>query len=211
MIAAHESIEVGVPMRVLPLKDGDLRRAAYSRLLRHAQRCPDTLVIGELGLGHGACRVDIAVINGHIRGLEIKTEADTLERLPRQVIAYGEVVDKASLIVAPRHLNAALTMIPDWWGVIVAKRGAHSGITFSRLRYERINRNADPMMIARLLWRPEAVALLCELGTPERVLRAPREVLYKRLVAELPRRVLAFKVRETLKSRLTWRDRPRPS
>ena len=35
------------------------------------------------------------MINGHIRGVEIKAEADTLDRLPRQVAAYGEVVDKA--------------------------------------------------------------------------------------------------------------------
>ena len=46
----------------------------------------------------GAARVDIAVINGHIRGVEIKAEADSLERLPRQVEAYGRVVDRATLI-----------------------------------------------------------------------------------------------------------------
>ena len=80
-----------------PLRDSDVRKAAYARLLSHARTCPNTLVIDELGLDHGSCRIDIAVINGHIRGLEIKAEADTLDRLPHQVAAYGEVVDKASL------------------------------------------------------------------------------------------------------------------
>lgn len=63
-------------------KDGDVRRAVYARMLGSAMRSADTLVIDELGLDHGSCRIDIAVINGHIRGLEIKAEADTLARLP---------------------------------------------------------------------------------------------------------------------------------
>ncbi len=194
-----------------PLRDSDVRQAAYGRLLVHAQACPDTLVIDELGLDHGACRIDIAVINGHIRGLEIKAEADTLDRLPHQVAAYGEVVDKASLIIAPRHLDAALTIIPDWWGVVVVDRGTHCGVNFRRIRPERVNRAVEPVILARLLWRPEAQAILRELGVPERDLRAPREALYQQLVSEMPLRRLARIVRETLKSRLVWRDQPQPS
>ena len=194
-----------------PLRDSDVRQAAYGRLLVHAQACPDTLVIDELGLDHGACRIDIAIINGHIRGLEIKAEADTLDRLPHQVAAYGEVDDKASLIIAPRHLDAALTIIPDWWGVVVVDRGTHCGVNFRRIRPERVNRAVEPVILARLLWRPEAQAILRELGVPERDLRAPREALYRQLVSEIPLRRLARIVRETLKSRLVWRDQPQPS
>lgn len=39
-----------------PLRDSDVRQAAYRRLLTHAQACPDTLVIDELGLDHGSCK-----------------------------------------------------------------------------------------------------------------------------------------------------------
>ncbi|MDP3746630.1 MAG: sce7726 family protein [Phenylobacterium sp.] len=195
----------------IALKDVDVRRAAYARLLHHATRCPDTLVVDELGIDHGACRIDIAVINGHIRGLEIKAEADTLTRLPHQVAAYGDVVDKASLIVARRHLDAALPMIPDWWGVILANRGAGGGVIFGRVREERVNRHPNPVTLSRLLWRPEVQQLLRELGHTERVLRAPREVLYHELAAAMPRRDLARRIREILKHREAWRDRPRPS
>lgn len=206
---------MAVPLRyaggmVEMLRDIDVRYAVHGRLLGHAKRSPDTLVIDELGLDHGTNRIDIAVINGHIRGIEIKAEADNLSRLPQQVVAYGDVVDKASLIVAPRHLEAALGMLPCWWGVIVVARGTHSGIVFTRLREERTNRSPSPLMRARLLWRPEAVAMLRELGLPERHLRAPREELYMRLVAEIPGRHLAARVRETLKCRVAWRGHPRP-
>ncbi|MEO7332099.1 MAG: sce7726 family protein [Minicystis sp.] len=193
-----------------PLRDSDVRKAAYGRLLIHAQACPDTLVIDELGLDHGACRIDIAVINGHIRGLEIKAEADTLDRLPHQVASYGEVVDKASLIVASRHLEAALMIVPDWWGIVVTDRGAHSGINFRRIRPERVNRGVDPLTLARLLWRPEAQAILRKLGVSAQDLRAPREDLYRRIVQEMSLRQIGRTVRETLKCRSMWRGQPLP-
>ncbi|WP_086607055.1 sce7726 family protein [Erythrobacter donghaensis] len=189
-----------------PLRDSDVRQAAYRRLLAHAQACPDTLVVDELGLDHGTCRIDIAVINGHIRGVEIKAEADTLERLPRQVAAYGEVVDKALLIVDPKHLASAMTIVPDWWGVIVAERGRTQGVRFRRLRPERANKGVNPLVLARLLWRPEVQAILRELGVSERDLRAPREELYQRLVSLMQLRKLSSAVRTALRSRTTWRD-----
>lgn len=188
-----------------PLRDSDVRQAAYRRLLTHARACPDTLVIDELGLDHGSCRIDIAVINGHIRGVEIKAEADTLVRLPRQVAAYGDVVDKALLIVAPKHLESAMAMVPDWWGVMIAERGATQGVRFRRVRSERANKGIDALVLARLLWRPEAQDLLRGLGVPERDLRAPREELYQRIVSLLALRKLANAVRTALKSRTTWR------
>lgn len=192
------------------LKDGDVRRAVYARMLGPAIRSADTLVIDELGLDHGACRVDIAVINGHIRGLEIKAEADTLVRLPVQVAAYGEVVDKASLIVADRHLDAARDLLPAWWGVVVATRFANGEVALRRVRDEHVNRSTDPVTLARLLWRPEAVQLLRELDYPERSLRGPREELYQMLAKAMSRRLLSAQVRQTLKVRAMWRDRPAP-
>jgi hypothetical protein len=191
----------------LPTRDCDVRQAAYGRLLSHARRCPQTLVINELGVAHGASRIDIAVINGHFRGLEIKSDADNLSRLPSQVSADGEVVDRASLIVAPRHLQAAVGLLPPWWGIVLSERGVSGAVVFKRVREERANRSTNPMTLARLLWRPEVVEILRQRGHPERLLRGPRAALYARLVAETRPRMLAALVRETLKHRSGWRDR----
>ncbi|WP_460986235.1 sce7726 family protein [Sphingobium sp. TomTYG75] len=187
------------------LRDIDVRRAAYGRLLSHARRCPDTRVIDELGVGHGANRIDIAVINGHFRGMEIKSDADNIKRLPGQISAYGEVVDRASLIVAPRHLASALEVLPNWWGVVLADRGVTGGVIFKRLRDERANPMVNPMSLARLLWHDEVAAILRERGHPERLLRSPRAILYATLVSELQPRAVATLVRETLKARKGWR------
>lgn len=193
------------------LKDGDLRAAALRRLLAGAQKCADTLVLEELGLTHGASRVDIAVINGHIRGVEIKAEADSLERLPRQVQAYGLVVDRATLIASERHLPAALELLPSWWGVISARRAANGSVLFRRLRDERANRETDAVSLARLMWRDEVHAVLSGMGCDARLLREPRATLYAELACRMPKSRLAALVRQTLKARTNWRDRPRLS
>ncbi|WP_025828521.1 sce7726 family protein [Acetobacter okinawensis] len=190
------------------IRDCEIRAAAHATLLRRARACPDTIVLDELGVDHGACRVDIAVINGHIRGIEIKADADVLDRLPRQVVAYGAVVDRATLIASPRHIARAMPMLPEWWGVMSAERRPSGKIAFRIVRREHANRSVDALTLARLLWRPEAAAILRALGTTEKRLRQPREELYQMLVEVLPRRVLAERVRHALKIREVWRDRP---
>jgi len=193
------------------LRDMDIRAAARTRLLGHARSCPDTRIVEELGVSHGAARIDIAVINGHLRGIEIKAEADTLARLPRQIPAYGGVADFATLIAADRHVEAAAVQIPDWWGIVAVRRTANGSFAFRRLRGEKINRHIDPAALAKLLWRAEVAALLRDLGANERLLRANRATLYAELIAALPLTRLRRAVRETLKARENWRDRARPS
>lgn len=54
---------------MVQLRDIDIRSAVKARLLAHALSCQDTRVVEESGLSHGAARVDIAVIDGHIRAM----------------------------------------------------------------------------------------------------------------------------------------------
>src|SRR3954451_13577948 len=62
-------------------------------------------------------RADIAVIGTHIDGFEIKTERDTLRRLPRQAGAYARLFDRCTAVVADRHRDAAEQLLPKWWGL----------------------------------------------------------------------------------------------
>lgn len=197
--------------RVPPLRDTHIRKAAKALLLAHAGSCPDTRIVEELGLSHGAARIDIAVINGHIRGIEIKAETDTLSRLPRQVSAYGRVVDLATLIAAERHIDTAAALLPGWWGIVEARKTGKGTVAFRRRRDEKVNRSLDPMTLARLLWHAEVAQLLRQLGADESLLRSPRAILYAELVATLPITRLRRAVRETLKTRENWRDPARLS
>ncbi|MDL2344637.1 hypothetical protein QOL99_10800 [Deinococcus sp. MIMF12] len=59
-------------------------------------------------------------MNGVIRGYKVKSEKDTLKRLPAQVAAYSMVFDKMTLIVTENHHDATVQIIPNWWEVLIA-------------------------------------------------------------------------------------------
>ncbi|MEZ9073151.1 sce7726 family protein [Vibrio splendidus] len=72
------------------------------------------LVINEFTYGNFSRRVDLAFIkNNEIYGIEIKSEFDSLARLDGQVQEYLKVFDKVIVVVATKHLESAVKIIPD--------------------------------------------------------------------------------------------------
>lgn len=78
--------------------DPQIRAALHKQKLKHLHARPDTLIVDELGLVHADVRVDVAVINGHLHGFEIKSAIDTLSRLPRQIKLYEECLEKLTIV-----------------------------------------------------------------------------------------------------------------
>ena len=193
------------------MRDRDVRQALHRKVLKEHHGQPDTLVLDELGLRHGTCRVDIAVVNGFLHGYEIKSDADTLDRLPSQIAIYSAVLDRATLVVGCRHSEKATALLPEWWGVKVAISGARGGISFENTRPAKLNPNIDALALAELLWRPEAVEVLQEKGAPPELLKKPRGVLYRHLAETMPLDELRRAVRQRLKSREHWRGHRPPS
>src|SRR5204862_2293677 len=130
-------------------------------------KAPDTRILDELGLRHGIARVDIAVINGIIHGYELKSDKDNLKRLPHQIQIYSSVLDKVTLVVGMRHAHEATKLVPDWWGIKIARVGTRGALDFESFRTARMNPSLDPLSVCKLLWRDEALTLLNELGEAE--------------------------------------------
>ncbi|WP_425249192.1 sce7726 family protein [Bradyrhizobium brasilense] len=193
------------------MRDKDVRRALHGKVLREHHGQPDTLVLDELGLRHGTCRVDIAVVNGFLHGYEIKSDADTLDRLPSQVEIYGKVLDRATLVVGERHVEKAKAHLPDWWGIKVVCAGPRGGIDFEAVQPVRMNPAIDPLALAELLWRPEVIAILAARGVAPKTLRQPRGALYRHLVGLMPLQELRVTIRQQLKDRARWRGHRPPS
>ena len=187
-------------------KEQSIRRAFRSRHLRHYAVRDDVLVIDELGLAHARSRIDLAVFNGHLHGYEIKSAGDTLDRLDRQLKVYCEALQKLTLIVANRHLDAAMDMIPKWCGVIELVEGPRGGMSFNSHRRAHVNEEINPFMMAHLLWREEVQALLKQRGASAAEVRAPRKDLYKLLVDAVPTDQLATSIKQAMLSRKNWRD-----
>ena len=167
---------------------------------------PNTLVVEELGLCQGAVRVDLAVVNGSVHGYEIKSDQDTLTRLPAQSDAYSRTFDYVTLVVSPEHVRKAKAMVPKWWGVwVVTDRHGHVSLKSSRR--PRPNPAVDLYAMAQLLWRTEALELLEERRLAHGVRSKPRDVLWRRLATSLDPKELGSAVRECLRRRgPTWRE-----
>ncbi|MBP2236244.1 hypothetical protein J2Z31_002758 [Sinorhizobium kostiense] len=186
------------------MRDRDVRESVWRWLEEAHAGESDTLMLDELGLLNGATRVDIAVINGQIEGFELKSERDTLERLPQQRDLYNKVLDRISLVVAENHRKAAEEMIPEWWGLAIASK-CGGGVVVTRERLPEINRGLDAPTLASLLWRDEALATLERYGAAAGVRSKPREALYGRLSVALDIDTLRAEVRSALKARAGWR------
>lgn len=191
------------------LNDATIRRHFHQQVLRPYHLAADTLVLDELGLRHGKCRADIAVVNGHLIGYEIKSDEDSLRRLGAQVQIYSNVFDSASVITTIKHLDALQSQVPMWWRVILCRESS-GGLCFEVVRDGGWNPSIDGIAIAQLLWKTEAVAVLQSFGESQQIARLRRSALYERLttVIELPE--LQRCVRECLRARRNWRHRQSP-
>ncbi len=193
------------------MDDAQIRDGLHCKRLRKYHNAANTIVVDELGLKHGSCRADVAVINGRILGYEIKSDEDSLYRLPEQIRSYGDVFDRVTVVAGIRHAKAIQTMVPDWWGILVAGQGARGAIHFESVRNAETNRGICLFSVAQLLWKSEAAGILAELGVPRKTLRQRRAVLYALLVEALSPVELRRRVRDCLKTREGWRYHEQPS
>jgi len=186
-------------------------REGFRRQMLTRRQLGDALVVDELGLRHGKCRADIAVVNGFLSGYEIKSDDDSLFRLADQVKVYSAVFDCASVITCARHAKAVESCLPKWWGIVIGHPCRDRNVTFEVMRHGVLNRHVDPFSLAQLLWSDEAASILAKLGEAPKTLRQRRAVLYERLIELVSLAELRRLVTRHLKSRQNWRLRVPPS
>lgn len=182
------------------LSDAQIRPALRMQLKADLSRDVDTVIIEELGICRGQVRIDLAVVNGLIHGYEIKSERDSLRRLASQVTMYSRVLDRATLVVATRHLAEALVIVPAWWGVLRFDLAADN-IRFKIVRRGRTNPGRDSRSLVELLWLDEAIALLESHKAARGVKGKPRCVVWDRVCGTVTDDEIATVVRARLKAR----------
>lgn len=183
--------------------DIDIRLALDQRLQRkHGQDC-DVIIRHELGVDMGNRRIDLAVLNGHLAGWEIKSDRDTLARLPDQAAAFSKVMDYLTVVTTAKYLHRCAEMLPDTWGLQEAITGPH-GVRIINRRVPKLNRQTDPFSMAQLLWRAEAMEELKLRGQSHGLSSKPRHVIWQRLSEIVPKRELRSIILSRLKQRQDW-------
>lgn len=185
-------------------------RALLLPFIRHEYTDhPELVCLEEFAIYGGTNRADVAALNGCSHGYEIKSDLDTLDRLPSQVDAYSAVFERATLVCGPRHLDYAIAMIPDWWGVVEVQSDDACHVPLNRIREAQLNPAPSAVSIASLLWRQELLELIARLGLDSGVRSKPNEILAKRLATHVELARLSSYVREILRARGEWRSAAR--
>lgn len=187
------------------MNDKHIRDALRLDLHKKYGGDPNTCVIEELSLEGGSTRADVAVVNGVMHGFELKSDRDSLIRLADQTRAYAAVFDYITLVVAERHLRNAVDIIPDWWGIRVA-RYVGGKLLMRDLKLPLPNPDIDPFAVVSLLWRDEALCILEEVGATRGMYSKPKASIFLKLIEEFELDLLRERVRQSLRTRAGLRS-----
>lgn len=179
-----------------------IRRVFRRRLFVSYSGMPDTLILEDVGLRHGAARIDFLIVNGFLHGFELKGSSDSLGRLRRQAPIYASVLDRITVVVPDRDASKAIGTIPIWWGVESVCQTRDDNFTFSEARCCQNNPSVEKSAIAKLLWRAEALEVLEELNASTGLRSARRREIYSRLAHCASLTLIREKVRHYLRRRI---------
>lgn len=182
------------------MRDSDMRAALRKKLQCEHAHDPGTRIVEEMGVWSGAVRIDMAVINGELVGFELKSDSDTLLRLPYQTEIYGKVFDRVTLVVGRKHYKEAIERIPRWWGCVLASVCGDEVVLQPKRRARR-NPTPDVHILAQLLWKDEAVAILEKVGLAKGWRSKRAAEIADLLVTTLTYSQLASHVRDALRAR----------
>lgn len=184
------------------LRDYDIRMTLIKELNRiNAQH--DYRIIEELAVCDGEARVDIAVANGKLCGYEIKSDADTLERLALQQKCYDKTFDTVFIVVGEKFKDKIIDYIPNYWGIYIVSEYS-DGCKIRKKRDAKANKNIEAEALLELLWREEIVSLLRSAGI-KGLSGKNRRVLRKVALENVSLRDIKNFTRESIKNRVNWR------
>jgi len=186
-------------------RDIDIRNFLNSVILKKYKNDPDTKIINEFDICRGDTRIDVAVINGIITGYEIKSDSDTLKRLPNQIELYSKVFDKVTIISGKVYIDKIINLVPKWWGVIEITCNKSEIKDSIKIRKAEHNKFIDAYYVSQLLWKNEALELLEEYNLSKGLSNKTIKILWEKISNNIPLEKIQEFVRFKLKNRLNWR------
>lgn len=178
-----------------------LRRTELSKYLND----PHSKVVEEMKIPAANARIDMAVINGHFHGYEIKSASDTLQRLPNQLIAYSYIFDFLTVITEKKYHERISKIIPDWVGLSVCS-DKKDEVEIEVIKSGTENLCKNGFFLAKLLWHEELVEVLTEQQIPFKK-KNRNWLLCETLSQHVETNELSSLVRQKLKQRKDWKTK----
>lgn len=177
------------------LHDRDIREPLFFFLEERYGRCR---ILEEKQIGKS--RADLLMVTENsITGIEIKSDADSYQRLEGQVRNYDLFCDFNICVVGTRHALHIEEHLPEHWGIITVEETEEEA-DFYFLRKPRRNPSRKLSGKLSLLWRPELSQLLEKFALP-RYERKSKNFVREKLLENIPEAALEYEISETLLER----------
>jgi len=184
--------------RGLVTRDRDIRRVLLANLQQKYSDKDHDLIVEEFGCN--AARTDVAVINGSLHAFEIKSDSDSLDRLPSQVEAYQGVFEYITLVCGRRLLDRARGTVPKWWGLQKAECKCGT-VVLRQLRAPKFNPEQNAVALAKMLWKIEGLACLRKYGHRVVTSKQTADEVARAVAENIPIATLTNEVRQAIKIR----------
>lgn len=175
-----------------------LKAAIIDRLFERAHVDDDAVLISEMTVANWSRRADVVLANGSLWAFEVKSELDSLTRLPGQLETFTAHFEKVCVVCAPRFETGARKLLPDGVGLWVAEP---DGSLRERVR-PRLNKLSKAAAIGLMKATELRILLSCNGYT--RIAELPRCIL-----AELAMRLPASDLASAARNAVKRRHRPR--
>ncbi len=162
-------------------------------------------IIEELCICDGEVRADVVLANGTLQGFEIKSDLDSFTRLARQIESYDKTFEKNTLIVGEKHLEKALVVVPEHWGIYLASKYRNGNVKIKIVRKPKKNPYLDVESLSSLLWNDE-IKMLLRKNKVGGYSKKNRHQLIELMIQSLSFTELRNFTIDTLKTRIGWRE-----
>jgi hypothetical protein len=183
------------------LSDRDIREALMIELRAFAPK--KSIIINEFGVWNN--RIDVALVENCLIGYEIKSDKDTLVRIPEQEALYSKIFDYVSIVCTNKHKIGIWMIIPSWYGIIEAYPDVKKEVGLRTFRVGTKNLHLDKKYCAGLLWRNESLQLLDKYLPGHKLLYKTKKMMHEKLANILTLDELHKEIIDTFKKR-EWAD-----
>lgn len=174
------------------LHDKDIREPLFDFL---EERYGKIRIIEEKQIGRA--RADIVMVRpACVVGIEIKSDADTYDRLKRQVRNYDQYFDRNYIVAGSTHAMHVEEHVPHWWGIITVEL-LDGAVDFYFLREAKDNPKKKLKKKLELLWRPELAHIQEMFGMPK-YRQKSKAFVEEKILEKIPSDLLNRQISEEL-------------
>ena len=142
---------------MLILNDKEIRFNLIKKLKN--QSIKPKAIIEELSVHNGNAIADVVTLHNEAHCYEIKGDGDKIERILTQGEYYNLSFRKITLVTTNKHLQKAIKLAPDFWGIMIAEE-VESNVIIKYIRRAKNNPYFDKSIALLTLWKDEMLNLI---------------------------------------------------